>query len=196
MMLLFIFFVVLFSFSYKKMAPEDFQTIASTLSGQGGKTRSPLDEVQSRLLKWVVDQRLVDSIEVSRKEDALILEIREKILFERGQFQLKENASNLLSALSEGLKRIPSSYRIGVEGHTDDTPMRASGAERVQDNWELSTRRALSVLKSLELDPETLGRTVVMGYGENRPLFPNRTPDGKDLPENQARNRRVTLRIY
>ena len=115
------------------------------------------------------------------------------MLFDQGRFQLTEDGSQLAGAIGSALEKIPSPYRIGVEGHTDDTPIASGGFE---DNWELSTLRAHSVFKALHLSEEAKTRTVLMGYGDVKPLFPNRDESGRILPANQARNRRVTIRIF
>jgi len=74
-----------------------------------------------------------------------------------------------------------------VEGHTDNVPI---NTREFPSNWELSTARALSVLRYLEevhsVEPTRLS---ARGYGEHAPIFPN------DTVQNRARNRRVNLLI-
>ena len=74
-----------------------------------------------------------------------------------------------------------------IEGYTDDVPM-ASGV--YDTNWELSTARAVSVVRYLveeeNIDPNRLS---AVGYGEYRPIVPN------DSVENRAKNRRVNILI-
>lgn len=192
MILLFVFFVVIFSFTYQRMGKQDFQKIAQILTNQE-KMTTPLDEIQAKLLKWVVDRKLMEAVTVEQKEDALILHIREKILFDAGAFDLKEESQELISLISQALEKIPAPYRIGIEGHTDDTPLSRG---TIHDNWDLSTRRAHSVLTALHLSPAVRERAVIMGYGEMKPIVPNRDEKGNALPQNQAKNRRVTLRIF
>jgi len=71
-----------------------------------------------------------------------------------------------------------------IEGYTDDLPLRRGG----YDNWNLSTDRAVAVLKLL-VDEHGLppARAGAAGYGEYRPLVPNSSPG------NRARNRRVDI---
>ncbi len=73
MMLLFVFFVVLFSFSYKKLNISDFAHASEMISGQKPQA-TPLDDVQAKLLKWVVNRNLLNSVEVVQKQDSLILQ--------------------------------------------------------------------------------------------------------------------------
>jgi chemotaxis protein MotB len=51
-------------------------------------------------------------------------------------------------------------------------------------------------MEALNLSPELKKRTVLMGFGEMKPLAPNRDPSGKAIPNNQKKNRRVTVRIF
>jgi chemotaxis protein MotB len=193
MILLFVFFVVLFSFSAAHLEQRDFAHITEQMTGQRQEEVHALDKIQAHLLKWVVDKKLLDSIDVKQKEDALILEIKEQLLFPSGGYSLKEESRDLVGLIGKALENIPAPYRVGIEGHTDDEKVHT---KQVEDNWELSARRAHSVLTALNLKPELLSRTVVMGYGEMRPIAPNRDSKGEPIPENQSKNRRVTIRIF
>lgn len=193
MILLFVFFVTLFSFAYQKMGSADFKKIAEAIGNRPQQAQAtPLDEIQAKLLKWVVDRKLMDSLQVEQKEDALILNIKEKVLFKSAEYGLREDSQELVQMIGSALSVIPAPYRIGVEGHTDDTPIGGSAT----DNWELSARRARSVLVALGLPEEVRRRAVVMGYGEMKPIAPNRDAQGRAIAENQAKNRRVTIRLF
>jgi len=74
-------------------------------------------------------------------------------------------------------------YNITVEGHTDDQPIHT---ERFPSNWELSTARAISVMRYLsERRGVPAARMGVAGYADIHPVVPN------DSPEHRAANRRV-----
>lgn len=191
MILLFVFFVVLFTFSYQKLSTADIEEITSQFDKSKNHRRT-FDEIQAKLLKWVVEKKLMSNVEITQKEDSLIIQIKEGLLFDSGQAGLKETSHQWMEAVGSVLQRVPAPYRIGIEGHTDDTPVRGP----VVDNWGLSALRALSVLRALHLPPEQEQRTVVMGYGEMKPLKPNRSENGETLIENQKTNRRVVIRIF
>ncbi len=74
-----------------------------------------------------------------------------------------------------------------IEGHTDS---RDVSTARIQDNWELSAARALTLFRYFTvragIDP---ARFTVVGYGEQRPIATNLTAAGR------ARNRRVTITL-
>ena len=78
-------------------------------------------------------------------------------------------------------------YYVRVEGHTDDTPI---NTKRFPSNWELSTARAVNVVKHfVESGKVVPQRMSAAGYGESKPLFSNDTRDHK------ARNRRVEITL-
>lgn len=76
--------------------------------------------------------------------------------------------------------------RIIVEGHAD-----AIGTDSY--NMSLSDRRAEAVIAELVTAGVDKGRLSKRAFGKERPLEPNRRPDGSDNPEGRARNRRVAL---
>lgn len=78
--------------------------------------------------------------------------------------------------------------RIVVEGHADGVGSRSY-------NQRLSEARARSVIAALEAGGVTRARLRSRAFGKDRPLEPNRLPDGTDNPDGRARNRRVALVI-
>jgi chemotaxis protein MotB len=171
----------------------DFEQMAAVLRGNKQAEKTPLDEVQAQLVQSLNASALKDAVDVTQQDHSLILDIKDKVLFDSGQYHLSKNGLDLLKIISTSLKHIPTTYRLGVEGHTDDIPIHVPG---ISDNWELSAKRAHSVLISLDLEDNLKRRSVVMGFGEMEPLFPNRDGDGNPLPANRAKNRRVTLRVF
>jgi len=80
---------------------------------------------------------------------------------------------------------------IRIEGHTDNVPIKTS---MFRSNWELSTARAISVVRyfteELPADQHIEPRKFeVSGYGEYHPIAPN------DTPQNKQKNRRIELTI-
>jgi len=76
-------------------------------------------------------------------------------------------------------------FEIVVIGHTDDIQPKSS-AQRYPTNWELSTARAVSVAKTLSGNGVDPARFEISGFGEYRPIVPNRTDGTKE-------NRRVEI---
>ena len=75
---------------------------------------------------------------------------------------------------------------LQVDGHTDDVPIRAG---RYADNWDLSTERALSVVRYLNQRGLPANRLAAAGYGEYQPL------DSANSDDARRKNRRIELKI-
>lgn len=192
MILLFIFFVVLFAFTRNKLNQNDLAKVVAALKNKQPPP-DPVETIKNQLIKWVEEQKLTDQIEVTRNKDAVEVQIRDKVLFGSGEFHPHAAGEHVMELLAKTLEIIPEPFQIGIEGHTDDIPIHT---KEIADNWDLSSKRALSVLNALSLSPQLLNRTVIMAYGDTRPVAPNRSPAGEPIPENQSKNRRVTVRIF
>ena len=80
-----------------------------------------------------------------------------------------------------------------VEGHTDDVPI---GLSVFPSNWELSSARATSIVRRMLDKGVTKGSVSASAFADTRPLVPNVDAQGKGIPENRAKNRRIVVRIH
>ena len=114
-----------------------------------------------------------------------------EVLFEQGQAQLGEagraQLTEIGAALMEISNEIPADipWVLQVDGHTDDVPV--SGVYR--DNWQLSTERALSVVRYLIQQGVPAERLAATGYGEFQPIAKGTSIDAR------SRNRRIELKF-
>lgn len=124
----------------------------------------------------------MEGVSVAEGERGITLRIDDHLLFASGRAALTAGGRRLLRGLVPPLEGFEG--RISVEGHTDDVPIRTA---RFPSNWELSTGRALAVLRYLADAgvPETRLRAI--GYADTRPLQHNASAEGR------AANRRVEL---
>lgn len=116
----------------------------------------------------------------------------EEILFPSGEYHLQSRGEAMLQRLARVIRvasessSAPLYDQLQIEGHTDHRPLRRSIYPH--DNWELSSARALDVLRFLteRADPPLDAATLsANGYADTRPL------SGK-----AARNRRIEIRFY
>lgn len=100
-----------------------------------------------------------------------------------------EEMKKLALALIDLQMEIPDdiNWVLRVDGHTDDIAL--SGTGQFKDNWELSSARAISVVKFLIANGVPANRLVAAGFGEFQPLEPGETP------EVRAKNRRIELKL-
>ncbi|WP_338834043.1 Motility protein B [Moorella humiferrea] len=157
-------------------------------SGTGLENNEELTElagVKANLERYITQEGLQDQITLTNQERGLVVSMYDTILFPRGSAELTPEARALLRQIGRALAGLPNYLRI--EGHTDNLPIHTN---LYPSNWELSTARAISVVKVLindaGINPERLSAT---GYGEYRPVAPN---DGET---NMAKNRRVDIVI-
>lgn len=139
------------------------------------------DKVQEYLSKEELDAK----VSVSMNKQGVFVDIKEAILFEPGSADIKASGVRVLKQL-EGLIN-DFENDIVIEGHTDNVPMYSP---IYPSNWELSTARAVSVVRYLsEVEKVNPNRLSATGYGEYRPIGPN------DNSQNRAINRRVNILI-
>ncbi len=115
-----------------------------------------------------------------------------EVLFSKGSDQLESEGQKQIQQLAGTLRaitvKIPKNIEwiLRVDGHTDQIPIRTT---RFPSNWELSTARAISVVKFLVqrgISPTNLAAT---GFGEFQPIDP------RDTEEAYIRNRRIELKL-
>lgn len=116
-----------------------------------------------------------------------------EVLFPSGGADLNPDGqaemAKLAAALLDLAKEIPPeiNWVLRVDGHTDNVAL--SGSGRYRDNWELSSARAISVVKFLIAQGVPADRLVAAGFGEFQPIAPG------DTPEARATNRRIELKL-
>jgi chemotaxis protein MotB len=121
------------------------------------------------------------------------LQIGSAAFFSSGSAVLSTAGKAILGEVAGTLQsREFAAYHITIEGHTDDTPI---STPQFQSNWELSAARAASVVRFLLELGVPAGKLTASGYADTVPIAANRTADGAVIPDNQARNRRVVIRL-
>ena len=119
-------------------------------------------------------------------EKGLVITFVAEVLFDSGKAKLKRDSLPILNKVVRVLNENVPDNDIGVEGHTDNEPIKHS---RWKSNWELSSQRALGVLYYLEKKGVSPVRLLASGYGEHKPIASNDTAGGRQL------NRRVEIVI-
>ncbi len=150
-----------------------------------GLTMTELQPAQERLTEVLRAEIDAGKIEVSLQPRGLVLSLKESAFFAPGDDTVARTAAPILEKVAQALRQTPGQIRL--EGHTDTTPIHS---RRFPSNWQLSTARAIAMMKLLTRDfnfsPE---RLAVAGYGEYQPLESNETEEGR------RKNRRVDIVI-
>ncbi|HAP70388.1 MAG TPA: hypothetical protein DCR04_11805 [Flavobacteriales bacterium] len=137
-------------------------------------------------IKGVIGNLDDEDIQIKVDKGAVFVSISDKFLFKSGSFRLNSNAMNVISKVAKILKAKPD-FEVMIEGHTDNVSYRKGDLE---DNWDLSTKRATSIVRVLqndfEIDP---ARMTAAGRAEYVPISENETAEGR------AVNRRTRIII-
>ncbi|MEZ4639886.1 MAG: flagellar motor protein MotB [Caldilineaceae bacterium] len=141
--------------------------------------------VSSSLTDYAVENGMSDQIAVNIGEEGIYISLSSALLFPSGSTELGAGGKMTLDAIAKLLNDIQNDVR--VEAHTDDT---ATGSPVFPTNWDLSSARAVSVVRYLqtvgEVAPERLS---AVGLAEFHPLYPN------DTIEHRSLNRRADILI-
>ncbi|WP_407371254.1 flagellar motor protein MotB [Carnobacterium sp.] len=208
MSLLLTFFILLYSMS--SVSLEKFQEASnsiqsafnggdSVIEGSTATDTETKTELETETIEETIDPELIEmynevvafleanemtaQASVEYDQDGIYVNIQESILFGSGSAIIADSGKSTLNDLGELIQQFEND--VVVEGYTDNVPMNNS---LFSSNWELSTGRALSVLRYLseerQVDPTRLS---AKGYGEYHPIAPN------DTEENKEKNRRVNI---
>ncbi|MEW9080423.1 flagellar motor protein MotB [Terrisporobacter glycolicus] len=164
---------------------EELSDIKEIATKNEKSTEQIQEDLVKKLNETIEANSFTDVIKVRDEDRGVVLQLDETILFDPGKADLKKKSQNVLNMVTKIVKDLPND--VLIEGNTDDVPM---FNKEFQSNWELSTARAVSVVKyfvsTKNLDPT---RFSVKGYGEYKPLVEN------DSTKNRMINRRVDILI-
>ncbi len=139
-------------------------------------------------LKGAIGNMDDQDINIKVDKGVVYIDISDKLLFKSGSFDITDRANEVLGKVAKVLQNQPQ-IQFMVEGHTDNDAYRGSGS-LISDNWDLSVKRATSVVRVLQnkygLSP---ARMTAAGRSEYNPVMSNDSPAGK------AANRRTRIVI-
>lgn len=146
-------------------------------------------DAKMNALKTAVSNALTNfegkGLTVEQRDGKVYVSMENKLLFSSGSWAVNAEGRRAVQQLGEVLAQNPD-IAVLIEGHTDNVPYGGSG--QLQDNWDLSTKRATSIVQILRensrIDPQNL---TAAGRGEYAPVAGNETAEGK------AKNRRIEV---
>jgi chemotaxis protein MotB len=140
-------------------------------------------------LKTAISKALVDfegkGLTVENRNGKVYVSMENKLLFKSGSWDINEQGKKAVEQLGKVLSQNPD-IAVLIEGHTDNVPY--SGNGNVQNNWDLSTKRATTIVSILSQNPNVIkSNLTAAGRGEFSPIASNDTPEGR------AQNRRIEV---
>ncbi len=202
--LLMVFFILILSFSTIEL--EKFKGAMSSMKGALGimpemgssvpshkldfnerltTRRTDITKKAEELETEIVKRNLTDKVQVEITDGGVHIRLGSKLLFTSGSAKIKPSAFPILKEIAGMIEG--ENTEVYVEGHTDNVPIHT---RKYPSNWELSTARAMSVVRYFhQAEGINAAQLAAVGHGEYRPLLPNTTP------QNRAKNRRVEIFI-
>lgn len=127
-----------------------------------------------------------NGLTVTMKNGKVYVSLDEKLLFKTASWDVDDNGKNALKKLAGVLEKNPD-IQITIEGHTDNVPYKP-GNSQLKDNWDLSVKRATSVVRVLlqdsKIDPK---RLTASGHSEFLPV------DSRNTVDARQKNRRTDI---
>lgn len=148
--------------------------------------RRSLKEIELDVQKELAEYINQGEISVITRGGNVVITLPEKLLFRSGKAEIEPDGVSILEKLSKALLGLAENQEIAIDGHTDSDPI---SNFRYPSNWHLSVARAVNVAFFLVQKGVSEHSLVVRGFGPQRPISDNSTPEGKAL------NRRVEITI-
>lgn len=178
---------------------------ANKLLAEKGTLAASLDDAKARLEELRKAQAAADAraklykelalklkkmtdagqLRVSLRDGKIILALPNDVLFDSGKNEVKPEGKTAIMQLAKVLVTLKD-RRFQVAGHTDNIPIHTA---QFPSNWELSTSRAVEVVKILIAEGMPVKSISAAGYGEFDPIAPN------DTAESRAKNRRIEITL-
>jgi chemotaxis protein MotB len=124
-------------------------------------------------------------LKLATRNGRLVIQLPNDVLFDSGQTAIKPAGRDALLQVAKVLATVPG-RTFQVAGDTDDVPIQNA---RFASNWELSTARAVEVVKLLVTQGIAPGVLSAAGYGQFDPVASNDSSDGR------AKNRRIEITL-
>ncbi len=188
------FFILLASIS--KVDLVKFEQVQSGITKEIGNRDvvKPIEAARTELELKISEMQIADTVSLGQDHQGLVLEFDAGAFFAQGSAELTAQGRSAMANLATTLTSPSySHFQVEVEGHTDDNQVATT---QFPSNWELSAARAASTVRlfiATGIDPT---RLRAVGLADVAPKVPNRTADGNPLPDNQAVNRRVAVRVH
>lgn len=146
-------------------------------------------DAQMKKLKDAISAALTNfegnGLTVEQRDGKVYVSMENKLLFESGSWAVNTRGREAVNALGNVLAK-NTEIAVLIEGHTDNVPYSANG--NIQDNWDLSTKRATAIVNILtENHRIPKDNLTAAGRGEFAPIATNDTADGR------AKNRRIEV---
>jgi chemotaxis protein MotB len=185
---LLIFFVLIISASQVQTGKMEkiIEQISNNVSTES------LSSAAKKVEETLKTQELRENVSVDMTDSGLEIVFDSGVMFSSGSAEILTTMNDPLNKILEVVKPYTEKYRVAVEGHTDENPIRSS---IYKSNWELSSARAMQIRERLEtigVDPKKIR---VEAYADKKGLKLE-TGANLDRAAFLAKHRRVVIRLF
>jgi chemotaxis protein MotB len=181
---------LILALAMSKVSLHKFEMVSAALT----RTAPPpsLDLLKEKIDQMIELQGLQAQVKTVVDDTGLRMELKNALLFDSGQADITAGGRTAIDRVIKLLPTIDSRYQIAIEGHTDDVPIHTA---RFDSNWDLSSARAINVLKLFTAAGISPQRLSAQGYAETRPAT-TVAGDGPAQTRARSENRRVVIRVH
>lgn len=155
------------------------------------------EQLFSKIYQEIKTVKDLDGIlEIIQERKNLRLVLTSSHLFQDGSAVIRPKLKKALGDLAKSILGEKDKLFIHVEGHTDSRPIGSSYLKEFPSNWELSTARATSIVRTFERNGILKNSLLAIGHADTKPIVPNKNDQGVYIPQNMQRNRRVEIKIF
>lgn len=189
--LLLCFFVILLSVSEPNMDKFEAVTEGFASGFVQDMIELPFKTIYEDFQLIIEDNAVELQVAAEFTDQGVRLDISSSTLFEPNSAQLRKEAVPLLQQMALSILETDlEDYRVEIEGHTDDIPVRGG---QFPTNWELSAARAARVARFVIDEGVEPHRVRATAYADTKPKVPNLDASGNPIAENRELNRRVII---
>jgi chemotaxis protein MotB len=181
---------LILALAMSKVSLHRFEMLSAALKRESAPPS--LEALKEKVDEMLKSKGLEGQVRTVLDDEGLRMEFKNALLFDSGQAEITPAGRATIDRVVGLLPTIDTRYHIAIEGHTDDVPIHTA---RFDSNWDLSSARAITVLKSFTgagINPQRLSS---QGYADTRPAREVRG-DPTEQVRARSENRRVVIRVY
>jgi chemotaxis protein MotB len=183
---------LILALAMSKVNLHKFEMVSAALT----RTAPPpsLDALKDKVDDMIAAQGLTGQVKTALDDSGLRMELLNALLFDSGQAEITTAGRAAIDRVAKLLPTIDTRYQIAIEGHTDDVPIHTA---RFDSNWDLSSARAINVLKLFTAAGIGPRRLSAQGYADTRPAAQVQgDANAQTQTRARAENRRVVIRVH
>jgi chemotaxis protein MotB len=183
MLLLVVLFIMLIAYSSVDRERFLHKNYIETKAKEPPPNAPDLERARESMERLVGSMGIQKDYTIIKTNEGFKAVVSSPVLFNSGDDALNQSVFPVLDGIIEIARK--NDLEIQIEGHTDNVPI---NTPKFPSNWELSTMRAVNILRYLQKNGEIpSSKLIAVGYGDTKPVADNKTAEGRQ------KNRRIEI---